>query len=101
MLPRFTIAYCPRCNEVTPHEDHRFGRWSAIVFGLAGIGLVLYFGWLYSWFWLGALIYGGAWFALDRHERRASERCTRCRNKAHKAWRKTQPDPRNSTIDLG
>lgn len=99
VFPRFYIDYCPRCNEVTPHEDHRTGRRISLALGFAGIALVLLLGGILTWVWMAGLLYTGAWFALDRHEKHSDERCTRCRHKARKAWRKTQPDPRNSTID--
>ena len=100
MFPRCYIAFCQTCNETTPHEDRRFGRWLSLTLGFAGIAFVLYFGSYRAWAAVAVLLYGGLWFALDRHEKHASERCTRCRHKARKAWRKTQPDPRNSTIDI-
>lgn len=108
MFPRCYIAFCPRCNEVTPHEDHTFGRRLSIAFGVAGIVLML----LPAAFGIDPLIWAvcelipvvylirsGMWFSFDRHELHVNERCTRCRHKSRSARRRTQPDPRNSTID--
>jgi hypothetical protein len=100
MFPRCYVDFCPRCGETTPHEDHRFGRWLALSLGYAGIAFVVFFGGIRAWGAVLFLLYSGLWFGLDRHERHVNERCTRCRHKARKAWRKTQPDPRNSTIDI-
>ena len=99
MFPRCYIDFCPRCNEVTPHEDHGTGRRISLTLGFVGIAFVLMFGGILIWIWMAGLLYAGAWFGLDRHEKHVNERCTRCRHKARSAWRKTQPNPRNSTID--
>ena len=104
MFTRSYVAFCKRCNEVTPHEDRRLGRWIALGLIVAVLGSV-------TWFSLSTvhperrvallgLTYVCTWFVLDRRAKRTGLRCTRCRHKAHKAWRKTQPDPRNSTIDI-
>jgi len=94
MFPRCYIAFCPTCNEVTPHEDHTFGRRLSIAFGVAGIVLLLLPTAL-SWHpWLSAicilipivaLIRSGRWFSFDRHELNVDRQCTRCRHKAHRA----------------
>ena len=99
MFPRCYIDYCPRCNEVTPHEDHRTGRRISLTLGFAGIVLVLCFGHILTWIWMAGLLYAGAWFSFDRHEKHVNERCTRCRHQPRKASRKVLPNPRNSTID--
>jgi hypothetical protein len=110
MFPRHYVAFCQECGETTPHEDHTFGRRLSIAFGVAGIVLLLLPAAFSLQPWLSGLcilipilmlIRRGMWFSFDRHEQHVNRQCTRCRHKAHKAWRKTQPDPRNSTIDIG
>ncbi len=109
MFPRHYVAFCPRCNEVTPHEDHSFGRRLSIVFGIVGLVLVFLPDALDLGPWVGgaclliAIVVAfrsGTWFSFDRHERFVKQRCTRCRHKAVLANRRTKPDPRNSTIDI-
>jgi hypothetical protein len=104
MFTRHYVDFCKRCNELTPHEDRRLLRWISIGLVVALLGGV-------TWFALGTvhaerrlallgLSYVCTWFILDRRAKRAGLRCTRCRHKARKAWSRTQPDPRNSTIDI-
>jgi hypothetical protein len=104
MFARHYVSYCETCGETTPHEDHHIGRWISIALGLGGIMAVLLVAFLTSpldaLYWLALLVYGGTWFALDRHERHCDRRCTRCRFKLRAAEKRTKPNPRNSTIDL-
>jgi len=104
MFPRCYTDFCPRCNEVTPHEDHRVGRWISIALGLGGILAVVLAAFLTArldmLYWLALLVFGGMWFALDRHERHFDRHCTRCRYKLRAAVKRTKPNPRNSTIDI-
>ena len=104
MFARHYIAFCETCGETTPHEDHRVGRWISLALGVLGIlgvvtaaFLTMHLEALYG---LALLVYGGAWFALDRHERHYDRRCTRCRFQLRAAEKRTKPNPRNSTIDI-
>ena len=81
MFPRRYVALCPRCNEVTPHEDHRFGRWLSFAIGTGAAVFVLLVGSVLSWAALLFLTSSGMWIWLDRHEQHPDERCTRCRHK--------------------